>query len=559
MVPDPSDTQPVSKLLVRATSCVQASEKGSSSDDAVEARSFDDGTFLAVVADGLGGAEYGGDAARKAVAIYCANYRNRPRAWSPSKALEEITRHLNRQLHQEGLARYESPELSTTVVAVALDGNRLHLINAGDSRCYHWRNATLTQLSEDHRESGADRSHILYKALGLADDLVPHFASADLQAGDVLLLCSDGLSDLLSNADIARLLATHPYAHTLVNEARGRATPETLDDIAVVVLVIESTGQPTGCEAEALPIPDRLKAGDIVDGFTLRQSFRATDRIWLTTRAGESFVLKFAPLEARSNEAILTQFIRETWHATSLRAHFFPTAFVPEGATSRYYALQYFQAPTLHQWIATQGRLDTSETVALGLFLLDAAQFLLRHDFVHGDLKPENILVLGDRGALTFKLIDLGSVAEVFSVNTRAGTSSYLAPERFHGAAVSESTELFAIGVVLYQAVTGQLPFGEIEPFQTPVFRTPRQPSRFNPHLPPWLDAVLLHALAPCPEDRYTAYSEMRFELDNPEKVRPFHRANAPLAERNPILLLKLLLVGSIAINLLLFWKLLSR
>ena len=122
----------MTKLRVRTTSFVEALSEAAPADDAAEARSFDDGTFLAVVADGLGGAEGGGDAARKTVATYLANFRNRPRAWSPAKALEETTRHLNRQLHQEGLARYESPEMASTVVAVALDGDRLHLVNAGD-------------------------------------------------------------------------------------------------------------------------------------------------------------------------------------------------------------------------------------------------------------------------------------------------------------------------------------------------------------------------------------------------------------------------------------------
>ncbi len=549
----------MTKLAVRATSCVLAASEAAPADDAAEARPFDDGSFLAVVAAGIGGAHRGGDAARKAVATYLANFRNRPRAWSPAKALEEITRHLNRQLHQEGLARYESPEMASTVVAVALDGDRLHLVNAGDSRCYRLRNGNLTQLSEDHRESAPDREHVLRKALGLANDLAPHVVWTDLAPGDVLLLCTDGLSDVLPDADLARLLAGHASARTLVAEARERATPETLDDCSAVVLEIEATGTPASGEAEALPIPDQLKAGDLIDGFTLRRSFRATDRIWLAAKMGKQFVLKFAPLEARTNEAVLTQFIRETWHATSLKADFFPAASVPDDATARYYALEYFHAPTLGHWLAEHGRFDIAEAVALGKFLLYAAQFLLRHDFVHGDLKPENILVLGERGALTFKLIDLGSVAEVFSVNTRAGTPSYLAPERFHGAAVSESTELFAIGVVLYEAVTGKLPFGEIEPFQTPVFRAPRPPSRLNPHLPPWFDAVLLHALAVPPAERYAAYSEMRFELENPEKVQPFHRAGASLAERDPVLLLKLLLALSLVVNLLLAFKLFSR
>ena len=77
---DPCAPAAMTKLRVRATSCVQPASDANPADDAAEARLFDDSTFLAVVADGIGGAQRGGDAARKTVATYLANFRNRPRA-----------------------------------------------------------------------------------------------------------------------------------------------------------------------------------------------------------------------------------------------------------------------------------------------------------------------------------------------------------------------------------------------------------------------------------------------------------------------------------------------
>ena len=562
---DPSIRAPrpaFGKLRVHATTCVQAKSDAAPADDACETRLLDDGTFLAVVADGLGGAKHGRAAAQKLCETYAANFRNRPRAWSTAKTLEEITRHLNRQLHQEGLARFESPELATTVAVAVLDGDRLHLLNLGDSRIYHLRRgatgspAELRQLSRDHRDPAL--SHVLTQAMGLAADVRPHTAELVLAPGDTLLLCSDGLSDVLDDAALAELLTQKTGARGLVATARERATPETLDDITAVVLDVLAVGTGTGAVPEVLPIPDKLSTGDLVDGFTLRQSFRVSDRVWLAAKAGKSYVLKFAPREARTNDTVLTQFIRETWHATSLQADFFPAASVPEGATARYYTLEYLRAPTLRRWLDQHGPLATPDAVALAKFLLAAEQFLLRRDFVHADLKPENILVLGDRGTLAFKLIDLGSVAEVFSVSSRAGTPSYLAPERFSGAAVSEATELFALGVTLYEAVTGQLPHGEMEPFQTPVFRAPKKPTAHNPHLPAWLEAVILRALAVKAEDRYANYSEMLFELEHPEKVKAFRAAGGPLLDRDPRLALKLLLLASLAVNALLLARLLS-
>lgn len=554
---EPAVVKPPAQLRVHATSFTRPRTDDKPGDDAFVARALDDGTFVAVVADGLGSARQGRDAAEKVVAHYTANFRNRPAAWSTAKTLEEITRHLNRQLHQEGLARHESPELASTVVAAVLDGDRLHVLNAGDSRAYRFRAGKLEQLTHDHRETA--QSHVLMQALGLADTVAPHVAQTDLAVGDFILLCSDGLSDVLDDAALTELLAERTGARGLVAIARERATPETLDDITAVVLEVQELGPAASAAPVALPIPAQLKVGDVVDGYTLRRSFRASDRIWLAAKAGKSFVLKFAPLEAQSNEAVLTAFIRETWNATTLKADYFPAATAPEDATARYYVLDYFHAPTLKQWLADNGTLSTADAVTLGKFVLAAGQFLLRHDFVHGDLKPENILVLGEPGALAFKLIDLGNVAEVFSVNSRAGTPSYLAPERFHNAAVSEPTEIFALGATLYEALTGKLPHGEIEPFQTPQFAPAKPPSKHNPHVPHWLDAIVLRALALRPDDRFAAYSEMRYQLEHPEQVKPFRSAGAPLLERDPLLLLKLLLAASVAVNLLLVWQLLAR
>ncbi len=554
---DSASVKPPGHLRVHATTFTRPREDDRPGDDVFAARALDDGTFIAVVADGLGSARQGRDAAEKVVAHYTANFRNRPLAWSTAKTLEEITRHLNRQLHQEGLARHESPELASTVVAAVLDGDRLHVLNAGDSRAYRFRAGKLERLSLDHRETA--QSHVLMQALGLADTVAPHAAQTDLVVGDFVLLCSDGLTDVLDDAMLTELLAERTGARGLAAIARERATPETLDDITAIVLEVQELGPAASAAPVSLPIPAQLKVGDVVDGYTLRRSFRASDRIWLAAKAGKSFVLKFAPLEARSNEGVLTAFIRETWNATTLKADYFPAATAPEDATARYYVLEYFHAPTLKQWLADNGPLPTADAVALGKFVLAAGQFLLRHDFVHGDLKPENILVLGEPGALTFKLIDLGNVAEVFSVNSRAGTPSYLAPERFGGAAVSEPTEIFALGATLYETLTGKLPHGEIEPFQTPQLRAAKPPSAHNPHVPSWLDAIVLRALALDPDDRFAAYSEMRYQLEHPEQVKPFRSAGAPLLERDPVLLLKLLLAASLVANLVLAWKLLAR
>ena len=525
-------------LRVSSESFTSPGREDRPSDDASMVKEFD-GTHIAAVADGLGSAKKGGEAAARAVETLVRNFPARPRAWSAGKAVEEIMRHLNRRFHQEGMARFESTELATTLAAVALEGDRLHALNLGDSRIYLWRDGVLRQLSTDHREPHPGRAHVLTRAMGLAEDFSPAKLDLPLHAGDVVLLCTDGVSDVLDDEALGRLLAAGTRASGIATEVRRCVTDELLDDVTVLTLRVLEVGPAPRSAEKALLVPDALKVGDVIDGFTLRQSFRASDRIWLAARAGEPFVLKFAPREAATNESALAAFIREVWNATQLKSEFFPDAFAPEDATARYYALEYIHAPTLKQFLAGHGPLAPADAVELARLLLRAGQFLLGHDFVHGDLKPENILVLEKDGALRFQLIDLGSVAEVFSLQGRAGTPSYLAPERFAGMAMTERTEIFSLGVTLYEALTGRLPYGEVEPFQQPVFHPARPPAAHNPHVPPWLEAIVAHAITPDPDRRYESYSEMLFELENPAKVRPFHRPGTPLLERNPVLFYK--------------------
>jgi len=252
-------------------------------------------------------------------------------------------------------------------------------------------------------------------------------------------------------------------------------------------------------------------------------------------------VLKFPPLEAAHDEARRDAYVREMWNATRVHSpDFVPVSPLPAGA-SRYYAMDFVEAPTLRE-ILKMDTLPIEEAIILGRTLLRAGQFLLARDLAHGDIKPDNLLVVRSSDKARFLLLDLGSAAEVFSVTSRAGTPSYLAPERFKGDPLSERTELFAIGVTLYEALTRTYPYGEVERFQTPRFDvTVKRPGRLNSAVPPWLESIVLRAVAADPDHRYQNFSEMAYDLEHPAKVVPYHRKDAPLLERNPLRFYKVL------------------
>jgi serine/threonine protein phosphatase PrpC len=498
---------------------------GVESEDSFAVKAWDE-TVIAVLADGTGAARRGKEASARIVESLISNYAARPASWSPERALTEFTRLINRTLHHESLVRDNTPEMISTLSVAVIEGDRLYGLNVGDSRVYLARGGLLTRLSEDHVEG--EMKHVLNRAIGLEPEVAPHCFERELADGDVAFLCSDGVSNVLSDDDLGARLAKRSAARAIVQHARSVATEQMLDDMSAIVIDIAETGKLRAVTQLPLPIPDKLRKGDVIDGYELLRAFQHSDRVWLATKDGQRWTMKFAPLEARDNEAVLNQFVKEMWNATRLRAEYFVEAFAPENATARYYVMEFIEAPSLKALLASR-RLAIDEAVELGSFLIAASAHMLRMDLVHGDIKPENILVISDYDRLRFKLIDFGSATEIFSITSRAGTASYLAPERFHHAPISERTEIFAVGVTLYLALVGAYPYGEIERFQTPAFHAAKAPERLNPNIPPWLDSLILRAIAVDPALRYQHYSEVAFDLANPGKVEPFFQTKTAI------------------------------
>jgi len=302
---------------------------GEESEDSFAVKAWGE-TVIAVLADGTGAARRGREASLRIVESLVNNYAARPESWSPQKALTEFTRLINRTLHHESLLRHDSPEMVSTLSVAVIEGNHLYGLNVGDSRIYLSRGGQLARLSEDHVD--ADMKHVLRRAIGLAPEVEPHCFERELSDGDIAFLCSDGVSNVLDDADLAARLTQRSAARAIVQHARSVATEEQLDDMSAIVIDIAETGKLRAVSQLPLHIPETLKKGDIVDGYELIRPFQYSDRVWLATKDGQRWTLKFAPLEARDSEAVLHLFIKETWNATRLQADFFVEAFVPEKA-----------------------------------------------------------------------------------------------------------------------------------------------------------------------------------------------------------------------------------
>ncbi len=522
-------------------------------DDYAEVKVLENIT-VAVVCDGVGSAAAGAEAAKRTAQFLMQSLKNRPRSWSMEKSIKHFIDKINHVLYMESMEQYERQELVTTLTLVVIEGDRLYGANVGDSRIYLERNGQFAQLSSDHSMDEEGMENVLTSAIGLEEHVEPYYFENNLQPKDRILLCSDGLYNELDQEEIAK--GMQMGASYLVKKASKKHDDDLPDDTTAVVIEIKELDPRLKLKQTELTIQERYKKDEIIDGYRLVKPLIQNERTWLCEQKGVQYVIKFAPYEAADDEVILDYFVKEVWMAQRLKAGFFPKAVVPRKRTHRYYIMSYVEGTPLKEFIAKKP-LSVDLSIELARFLLKMSQYLIKQNLVHGDIKPENIIVTKRKEKTVFKMVDFGSITEAYSDVTRAGTPSYLAPERFSQAPITEQTEIYAIGVTLYEALTQKFPFGEIEPFQTPSFdKDPKHPTKLNPKIPDWLESVILRAVETDADKRYHNYSEMLFEIDNPEKVKPYFDRNASFIERHEKMVYKVGFITMFILNIvqLLFW-----
>ncbi len=542
----------MSKQTIKTSGFTLAKGKELKGDDYFDVKTIDDLT-IAIVCDGVGSADEGAQAAKRVTTYLMNNFKNRPNTWSIEKSIKTFIDSINAILYEESMVNYERAELVTTLTIAIIEGNRLYAANVGDSRIYLHRDGILSQLSHDQVVEEDGYEGVLSQAIGIDKTVSPYYFENIINAKDKILLCSDGLYTVMDDETLSDNIAFG--AHSIIKKASKKMEDNLPDDTTAVIIDILGIDKIAQMKEQEITIPEKLEVGMVIDGYTLEKSLIQNMRTWLCSNKGQKYVLKFAPIEAIDDPMVLDLFVKEAWNSNRLKAGFFPKAVVPKNRTHRYYVMKALDGVDLKTHLKKR-KLSVDDTLNLAKTLLKMSQYLIKFDLVHGDIKPENIMISERDGKHIFKIIDFGSMTEIYSIASNAGTPSYLAPERFTGASINEGSEIFSIGVTLYEALTEKFPYGEIEPFQQPTFKTPNSPNKENKNIPDWLNSILLRAIEVNSEKRYKNYSEMLFEISNPNKVKPYFDTTKPLIERNPELFYKIGFIVEFVIILALFYLL---
>ena len=514
-----------------------------------------------VLADGISSSNVSQVASESTVKSFLTDYYCTPESWSVKTSAQRVLAATNSWLHSQtrrSQHAYDNDKgYVCTVSAMVLKSTTAHLFHVGDARIYRLTGNTLEQLTNDHRVIISSEQNYLGRALGINPQIEIDYQAIQLETGDVFLLATDGAYEHVGNRFVAKAINDSPQdldgtAKTIVEEAYRQGSQDnlTVQIIRIDELPDRAAGEVFGSSSE-LPLPPLLEARMVFDGYRIVRQLHASSRshiyLALDAETGALVAIKIPSIDLRDDPSYLKRFMMEDWVARRIDS---PHVLKPRSHSRKrnflYLVTEFIDGQTLTQWMIDNPKPELETVRGIVEQIARGLRAFHRLEMLHQDLRPENIMI--DKTG-TAKILDFGStkIAGVAEAAPTAGhsdilgTVQYTAPEYFVGEGGSPRSDMFSLGVITYQMLTGNLPYGS----QVARTRTKSQlrKLRYKPaiddhrEIPAWVDGALRRSVHPDPYKRYDSLSEYTFDLRHPNAN--YLGASPPLIERNPSLFWK--------------------
>lgn len=514
------------------------------------------------LADGISSSDVSQLASQAAVTGFLEDYFCTSEAWSVKKSAQRVLYSVNSWLHaqtRQSQYRYDKDKgYVCTLSAMVIKSTTAHIFHVGDTRIYRLRDDVLEQLTEDHRAWVSREKSYLGRALGINPQIEIDYQTLPVEAGDLFVFATDGVYEYAKPraiVDAIRDGATNTdrsldaAAKRIADEAfrQGSADNLTIQIVRIDELPGQSANEVHRQLAE-LPFAPELNARMSIDGYRIIRELHASSRshayLALDEQTGEQVVIKTPSTDLREDRACLERLLMEEWIARRINnAHVLKAYPQARKRSYLYIVTEYIEGQTLAQWMTDHPKPDLKTVRGIVDQIARGLQAFHRLEMVHQDLRPDNIMI--DTTG-TAKIIDFGStqvagLREIAAPDEQypvLGTEQYSAPEYFLGKGGSSRSDLFSLGVIAYQMLTGRLPYGT----QVPKSRTRAAQRRLryrsaqddDREVLAWVDEAIRKAVHPDPCKRYGELSEFVYDLHHPNREF-LNRSRPPLLERNPL------------------------
>jgi len=514
-----------------------------------------------VLADGISTSSVSRVAAESAVKGFLTDYYCTSESWSVRTSAQRVLEATNSWLHSQTRSQYAYDKdrgYVCTLSAMVIKSTTAHLFHIGDSRIYRLSGTTLEQLTNDHRIVISSQQSYLGRALGVNPQIEIDYQMLRLEPGDVFVLATDGVYEHLSARRMAKAVNEgggdlEAAAKAIVDQAFEAGSEDNL-----TVQIVRVDGLPDGVASEVfaqpheLPLPPLLEARAVFDGYRIVRELHGSSRshIYLAVDIESEAVvtIKIPSIDLRDDPAYLKRFMMEEWVARRIDSpHVLKPCLLQRKRNFLYVATEYIDGQTLTQWMIDNPKPSLETVRGIVEQIAKGLRAFHRKEMLHQDIRPDNIMI---DATGTVKIIDFGSTritgvveaAPSGNADDILGTQQYTAPEYFLGEPASARSDLFSLGVITYQMLTGKLPYGTQianartrSQFNGLVYRPASHGDR---DLPQWIDGTLEKAVHPNPTKRYDNFSEFLFDLRHPN-ANYLSTSSTPLIERNPLLFWK--------------------
>lgn len=511
----------------------------------------------ACIADGVSCSSNAQSASQTAVTNFISDYFSTPDFWTVQQSASKVISSINSWLYQQNKQNETRTDgYVTTFSALIIKSHTAHILHVGDSRIYLLRDGILERLTRDHNYR-RHNENILSRALGIEPQLELDYRSLQVKLGDRFILTTDGVHDVLNPKELVQQTSGETNLEELASNTCKAALKKGSDDnISCLLAEVSSLPierlQEVNQNLKELTIPPVLEPGNTIDNFEIIRSLHNGTRSHVYLAKDQSNeelrVLKMPSTNFADDTDYLELFAREQWIGRKLSHPRIMKIYSPPLSSKfLYHCCEYLPGDTLRQWMIDNPHPNLTQVRDILDGMIQSVRVLHRNKMVHRDLKPENFIINQDGSIYlidfgTMKIAGVEELEQKLDADSPLGDMAYSAPETLLYSTSTSSSDLFSIATIVYEMLSGQLPF---KPLNSNT-DLPKNLGRWNyrplnktvdsqSEIPDWVNSVMEKALSPNPDYRYQVMSEFQHELNSPNPDILKALELKPLIERNPI------------------------